>query len=461
MRITQFARVALFIGTVIGCTPGLRAQNQIRLYYLEGGLAPIQARAFWTPPPGSSAINTVGVSGYTAAFTRFDGTAIPCSVLFRVPCSSFDYKMLAGLPNLPQADTELRSETTCSECDSLSHAVSIAFHAARGNGSNAMTELIPHPDIQILGWNCPGNAEQNERYIYSAASMSGRVDRVVTNGIRRVEAEVFLVDTTLNCTSGIGGTPAQIPDAYVAFVEGASFNSLKAAVATYRAGAPNYWSGFSQIVRTEPDFYATYLSLSPIVTGDQFHFMGSYTFLPSELDLNGDSMVDCADLFWFRRQLTLGLPGIPSGSATRARLDLSGNGVNNTPNVETDDLRVLAAIFSQFGFCRMGDISNNGVVDWCDVALLRNLIAAGPTNDSSPSYQIRADVDLNGVIDGADEALLISRNPPRRVGDANSDGAVDFADTTSVLTNFGSSPGPWGPGDADGNGDIVAIHVAE
>ena len=41
---------------------------------------------------------------------------------------------------------------------------------------------------------------------------------------------------------------------------------------------------------------------------------------------------------------------------------------------------------------------------------------------------------------------------PGGEGDANASRTVNFADITSVLAHFGASPGPWGPGDANGDG---------
>lgn len=70
-----------------------------------------------------------------------------------------------------------------------------------------------------------------------------------------------------------------------------------------------------------------------------------------------------------------------------------------------------------------------------------------------------------GVVDLAtagEVRLIVNAAPPTCPGDANSDGVVNFADITAVLTAFNSTTTPFGFGDANGDGavnfaDITAV----
>lgn len=97
------------------------------------------------------------------------------------------------------------------------------------------------------------------------------------------------------------------------------------------------------------------------------------------------------------------------------------------------------------------------------------------------SSQVPADMDIRALVavspDGSaitgvgllqrtaeHQSFVIHITPPPCVGDSDGDGAVDFADITASLANFGATGAPFGDGDADGNGavnfaDITAILV--
>ncbi|MBL8745050.1 MAG: agmatine deiminase family protein [Phycisphaerae bacterium] len=103
------------------------------------------------------------------------------------------------------------------------------------------------------------------------------------------------------------------------------------------------------------------------------------------------------------------------------------------------------------------------------------VIAAATADDGHFSWTVPALYTTQGRVrvvardgvgntgsDASRADLFINAPPPPCVGDADGSGAVDFADITSVLANYGTIGAPFHPGDADGSGvvdfgDITAV----
>ena len=86
------------------------------------------------------------------------------------------------------------------------------------------------------------------------------------------------------------------------------------------------------------------------------------------------------------------------------------------------------------------DCDGNGVPDSCDIAAGESDANLNGVIDACELA--RGDLNLDGVINGADLALLLSiwgsSNPP--TGDLNGDGSVGGADLTILLSNWGVAP---------------------
>jgi hypothetical protein len=86
-----------------------------------------------------------------------------------------------------------------------------------------------------------------------------------------------------------------------------------------------------------------------------------------------------------------------------------------------------------------------------DSAYIQSYLQPGATSE-----QIEAITELDRFILGYVAVSVRVNAPPLGcIGDADADDAVDFADITSVLANFGQIGLPFGPGDADGNGFVL------
>ncbi|MBL8747412.1 MAG: hypothetical protein JNK58_13785 [Phycisphaerae bacterium] len=97
----------------------------------------------------------------------------------------------------------------------------------------------------------------------------------------------------------------------------------------------------------------------------------------------------------------------------------------------------IAVHISEESFSRLllGDGDRNGLLDRCDLVLLRCIIQPGAQPVCAASYNVRLDMDLDGDIDSTDESSLIAFLPPVP-GDATGDWKVTFADVTLILTNW-------------------------
>lgn len=112
------------------------------------------------------------------------------------------------------------------------------------------------------------------------------------------------------------------------------------------------------------------------------------------------------------------------------------------------------------------DIDGDGIHCWTDRVRMSRSIG---TSISDAAYRARGDFDLDGDIDASDlnafnaiHDVQSELNAPCQSpcpGDANIDGAINYNDVTSVLTNYGSS-GPQGDADRNGTvnfGDVTSV----
>jgi formylglycine-generating enzyme required for sulfatase activity len=107
--------------------------------------------------------------------------------------------------------------------------------------------------------------------------------------------------------------------------------------------------------------------------------------------------------------------------AANPSLDCTGNGRLDSCDIATAN----------------GDCNANGIPDSCEIANgAQDKDADGLLDDCEFA---RGDFDLNGVIDGADLAVVLSlwglQNPP--IGDLDGDGVVGGADLSIILSNWG------------------------
>ncbi|MBL9148785.1 MAG: lamin tail domain-containing protein [Phycisphaerae bacterium] len=139
-----------------------------------------------------------------------------------------------------------------------------------------------------------------------------------------------------------------------------------------------------------------------------------------DIDADGDGTLDCAD----------GCPNDPNKSAP----GICGCG---TPDTDSDFDTVPDCIDQCDGFPDQDDCNNNGVPDGCDIFIYATSVDIN--GDLIPDEcQCLPDIDENGVVDGADLALLLGDWDNAGIGDINWDGVTDGADLGLLL-------GAWGP----------------
>ncbi len=96
------------------------------------------------------------------------------------------------------------------------------------------------------------------------------------------------------------------------------------------------------------------------------------------------------------------------------------------------------------------DVDGSMIVDVCDLIVLRAAIAAGPVPASSQSYDIRMDLNFDGVVDQADEAPLTAELPAFP-GDVNGDYTTNGADLSILIGNMNQTPATREQGDLNGD----------
>lgn len=178
-------------------------------------------------------------------------------------------------------------------------------------------------------------------------------------------------------------------------------------------------------------------------------------------DVGGDTVFDCQDIADIQSFIKSGIPVLTPDEVERLNIVCSGS---ETDMIDCDDLFALTQIaLNLFDSCDLGDADADGQYDWCDMAQLTQAITAMDAALCGANYNILVDMNLDKVLNAADQALLRPLLPTARLlGDANADGLVNFSDIAAVLANFGASGAPWIIGDANGNGtvnfaDITAI----
>ena len=92
-----------------------------------------------------------------------------------------------------------------------------------------------------------------------------------------------------------------------------------------------------------------------------------------------------------------------------------------------------------------GDFNGDGLLDAADIDLLST--AMGGTDTSF-------DLTSDGLIDNLDREHWVGDLKMTHFGDADMNGAVEFADFLALASGFGSEAG-WSDGDFDGSGDVA------
>jgi hypothetical protein len=141
----------------------------------------------------------------------------------------------------------------------------------------------------------------------------------------------------------------------------------------------------------------------------------------SAADLNGDGLVDNADLFALGGQFAAAGAGQAVHDALRAAL------------------------------LRRGDVDASGATDAADIDYLRSHIGGEAT--------WLLDLDGDGLLSDADEQVLIGTIFSTVPGDANLDGRVDATDAAMLAGGFGGFGG-WAVGDFDGDGRSTLYDAA-
>jgi hypothetical protein len=158
------------------------------------------------------------------------------------------------------------------------------------------------------------------------------------------------------------------------------------------------------------------------------------TKFKAAFDVNGDGLGDNRDLFLLANVLlaaptaAFGLDGKQAVLNSYADLLLKRGDVNSSG---TSDALDMVALYSHFGAATWTyDMNVDGVVNVADVATMI-------TNE----FRTKAgDFDLDGDVDGADNVLWrksVGTGTQYTQGDANLDGVVNGADLAVWRTNFG------------------------
>lgn len=101
-----------------------------------------------------------------------------------------------------------------------------------------------------------------------------------------------------------------------------------------------------------------------------------------------------------------------------------------------------------FSFAARGDFTGDGQVDARDID---QLLAAIRMGSEVAFYELGA---ATSELDDEDVRILVQDVLGTRRGDANLDGAVNFADFLLLSANFGSTLATWSDGDFDGSGTV-------
>jgi hypothetical protein len=138
-----------------------------------------------------------------------------------------------------------------------------------------------------------------------------------------------------------------------------------------------------------------------------------------DVDADGDGTFDCND----------GCPNDPAKSEP-------GTCGCGTPDTDTDNDGVADCVDQCPGYPDGDDCNANGFPDACDV------LDGGSfdvNNNLVPDEcECIGDLDDNGVVDGADLALVLGNWGSPGIGDVNNDGTTDGADISLVLGAWGS-----------------------
>jgi hypothetical protein len=94
----------------------------------------------------------------------------------------------------------------------------------------------------------------------------------------------------------------------------------------------------------------------------------------------------------------------------------------------------------------VGDFDADGLVSAADIDFLAAAVRAG---DNEPKFDLTGD----GLVDQTDHTYWVEQARETRLGDADLNGAVEFADFTALAEHFGQSGG-WADGDFDGDGFV-------
>ncbi|MFO0829403.1 MAG: thrombospondin type 3 repeat-containing protein [Phycisphaerales bacterium] len=139
----------------------------------------------------------------------------------------------------------------------------------------------------------------------------------------------------------------------------------------------------------------------------------------ADVDLDGDGTLDCLD----------GCPGDPNKSDP----GVCGCG---TPDDDSDEDGVPDCLDACPGFDDTLDCNSNGVPDGCDITVAHTSIDTNQ-NGVPDECECISDLTGDGIVNGADLALLLGAWGTGGVGDINASGTVDAADLGLLL-------GAWG-----------------
>jgi len=166
------------------------------------------------------------------------------------------------------------------------------------------------------------------------------------------------------------------------------------------------------------------------------------------LDCDGNGVIDACDIATSPERDCDGNGFIDVCEIlARPWLDLSGTGVLDAceiaadPSVDCDGDGVIDTI--QMGWMPGLDCNGNSVIDACEIALDPMLDSNLDGTLDACSYAV-GDLNLDGVVDGSDLAVLLilwgTASP--EIGDLDGDGIVDGADLGLLLLGWGHVPLP-------------------